>query len=187
MPSGKVKPSSRSIAQPSTDDMIFPPAILTELCPSTEALGSFCNHIEEYIVRLVSHLIFLKGQNKIVRESIVAIADAAGSSASTGTVNTTDACRALRSFTGLKIPDLTSITRLPQVAVVSEVSTSVHATPELSSISPTMRAMMEIETASPMGVVPMKKRAGSVIADQLPPKVPKKRGRPRKNPLPENS
>jgi hypothetical protein len=166
------------------DDLLMAPAILAELCPMSTNLSSMSAQIEDYIIRLVSHLIFLKGQSKIVRESIVAIADAAGSSASKNTVNTTDACRAIRSFTGIRIPDLTSFTRIPQNSV--EINTSLpQMTPELSAVSPSMRGAGE--DGLPVAVATLRKRTGSALADQIPPKVPKKRGRPRKNPLPEKA
>ncbi|TEB18188.1 hypothetical protein C9890_0454 [Perkinsus sp. BL_2016] len=127
----------------------------------------------------------MKEQSKIIRESIVAISAAAGSSASKTTVTTRDACRAIRSFTGQPIPDLTSITRVPQQQVlesaVSAQVTPVIAPVELGSLSPSMRAV------SDEGMPEVtKKRSNSLLAAQASLKVPKKRGRPRKHPLPEN-
>lgn len=189
MPRGKISASSSSSSnQLEDEDTIFPLPILMDMCPQLESktgLPTLSNVIENYLIDLVSHLIAMKEQSKIIRESIVAISTAAGSSASKTTVTTRDACRAIRSFTGQPIPDLTSITRVPQQQVV-ESTVSAQVTPviapvELGSLSPSMRAV------SDEGMPEVtKKRSNSLLAAQASLKVPKKRGRPRKHPLPEN-
>jgi hypothetical protein len=168
------------------EDLIFPRPILAELCPqfaSSPNLPVLSSHIENYLLRLITHLISMKAQSKIIRESIVAISAAAGSSASRTTVTTRDACRAIRSFTGLAIPDLTSFVRLPQTAEAPSIQTSpIPSAIELSNLSPSMRTISE--DALP-GISELSKKRSQALSGQNVPKIPRKRGRPRKNPLPE--
>jgi hypothetical protein len=185
MPKGKTVSSSSSTSQ----ETLFPLPILAELCPQFSAspnLSSLSEYIEDYIVALVSHLVDMKAQSKIIRESIVAISGAAGSSASRTTVTTRDACRAIRSFTGLQIPDLTSITRIPQSAQNESIptqTTPVAAPVELGSLSPSMRGVSDEGVL--LAELTRKRAHSAILAAQAELRVPKKRGRPRKHPLPQ--
>ena len=186
MPRGKVTSSTRKYPKVNEEDLIFPLPVLAELCPqfaSSSSLPILSTHIESYLLRLITHLISMKAQSKIIRESIVAISSAAGSSASRTTVSTRDACRAIRSFTGLSIPDLTSFVRLPQAAETPSVQTTpIPSSIEFAHLSPSMRAISE--DAVPAFSELAKKRTQALGGMNVP-KIPKKRGRPRKNPLPE--
>jgi hypothetical protein len=138
----------------------FPNQILQPIFPSKVNHSIFASKVEEYIHELVGHLISQKSQSRLIQQSIVAVSD---ESSSSPVVRTRDVCRSIRSFSGISIPDVTAITRLP--TVVSEQSNSGIV---FSAISDDVS--MEIKTSS------IKKK----LVSQAPLKPAKKRGRPRK-------
>ena len=184
MPGGKLRSGSGSTANLDAEVM-FPRAILSAVAPDTSDYTSLSEKTEEYLNELVGHLLTLKAQNRIIRESIVAIPGVASSSA--GTVTTRDACRAIRSFSGVPVPDISSITRVPTAEANSLTITPVTVG-DPAVPSPSTRGLNDEDLMAVTGVSlgvgvqrlgATKKRQSVSLASQLP-KVPKKRGRPRK-------
>jgi hypothetical protein len=180
----------------SSTEPIFPPSLIGEIFPCGAGENErtlFSAKVELYMKDLVSHLITYKAQNRIIRESVVAVAPDSQISQGSGSITTRDACRTIRGFVGISLPDVTSIVKLPVQATV-EIAAAPPMTPtasmvgvfELTSQSPSLHGILPEEEvgSSSIGVgvgvlknIKEKKRPVS-IASQLPPKVPKKRGRP---------
>ncbi len=175
----------------------FPVALLGSLLPNAEnedAALTFGREIEMYMLDLVNNLKAYRSHNSLIRNAIVAIAPGSNTSA---VVTTRDACKTLKNFAGHSIPDVTSII---------QVTTTVHGTQQTSSITTSATsassaipetpitpsansvgglqdpAADEPGTAGAAGgigigaIIREKKSTGPVIL--LPPKPPKKRGRP---------
>lgn len=187
------------------EDPLFPLPIVNNIAPSVNGPtehGILSLKIEEYIKDIVSHLLALKSQNKMIRESVVAIPNVppasfdATSSPSTAAINTKDACRTIRNFAGISIPDITSITRVLQPVVdttqaarpLTPSATGVSGMDSLTAQSPSQLGVIPEEEFASNGVSlgvgvgilksSKEKRRPSALASQLPPKIPKKRGRP---------
>lgn len=147
-------------------EALFPFEILRHL--ATDATSPILSKkVEENMHKLVMHLVSLKSQSRLIHRSVVAVPDQHPSSP---TVRVRDACAAIRSFSGIDIPDVTALTRLPTVSM-----------PEQSIISSPGSLIVNEEEAA-VGV----KGSGSFVArkklvGQIPTAKPvKKRGRPRK-------
>lgn len=184
MPGGKLR-SDASSASGSDQNLMFPKAILANLAPAFTEYATLSVKVEEYLNQLVGHLMVLKAQNRIIRESIIAIPGVGSSNA--GTVTTRDACRAIRSFSGIPVPDISSITRVP-TAEPSHLTINPVTVGDPAAPSPSTRALNDEDlmsaTGGSLGVGVQRAGAGKrrqtvSLASQLP-KVPKKRGRPRK-------
>ena len=121
---------------------MFPSSILAELLPGSihEKDNIFSAKIEGYLNDLISHLLSFKSQNRLIRQSVVAIATESNLN-SLSTVSTRDVCRTIRNFSGLSIPDVTSITRVPHAteaaqAVPAEGTVGVSANLMLDGMTP---------------------------------------------------
>ena len=166
---------------------MFPSSILAELLPGSihEKDNIFSAKIEGYLNDLISHLLSFKSQNRLIRQSVVAIATESNLN-SLSTVSTRDVCRTIRNFSGLSIPDVTSITRVPHAVEAAQAVPATPSAADLTSQSPTMNGhnIEEDIHAVPLGVgvgglrPGQRKRAVVMIPSNLPPKIPKKRGRP---------
>lgn len=82
--------------------------------------------IESYILELVSNLLRIRSQSLLIRKSIVAVV--ADSSTTDSLVTTREVCRTLRNFS-VPIPDLSSLTRVPDT-----VTASVPPTPSAAVV-----------------------------------------------------
>ena len=173
-----------AISMPQEHIPLFPSVIASEFVPSP---ASSAEHIllsakvESYMKQLVSQLVAYKSQNKLIRESVVAVSTESFNASTSSTITTRDACRTIRNFSGLSVPDVTSITRLPPgppdshavtPSGTTEMSLPVGAEEENTSTAQTI--------GLGVGILKQKKESKRPvsIASQLPPKIPKKRGRP---------
>jgi len=181
----------------SNHQSLFPIALLGSLLPNAvdeDAALTFGQEIEKYIFDLVSNLKSYRSHNSVIRNAIVAIAPGTNTSS---VVTTRDACKTLKNFAGVSIPDVTSIIQVattgpgsrqspnvPSSGVAAAVSTlAMPATPSAASAGglPDL-SIEEAGTAGAAGgigigaIIREKKSTAPVIS--LPPKAPKKRGRP---------
>ena len=163
MPQGKVKSSSKVDVE---DQALFPQSIINEFLPAgPNCHGSFSKLVENYLTQMVSSLVSFKSQSVLIRKSIVALGATASSSS---TVTCREVCRTLRNFSGVAIPDVPSVTRVPATIDTNLVQPAVLVTPSAASIG----------TAGGLGVgiLPAKRKASQSLSNG--PRIPKKRGRP---------
>jgi hypothetical protein len=96
--------------------------VLQRMSPNNLKLNFSNNYseiIEKYLINLIEYIISSKSQNSIIKNSIVAI-DLTSSNSLPSMVTTRDVCRALRNFSGIRIPDLTTLTRVPVPVEMAE-------------------------------------------------------------------
>jgi hypothetical protein len=178
---------------------LLPDSIVNSIvtCASdNETIIAFSNEVEKYMLDLIQNLISYRSQNSLVRDSIVAV-PGSSSIGTIGTMTTRDACRTLKKFSGISIPDVTSILRVttgPSLTADQHATSSVSLTP---SGTPTIGlggslgdGIDEIGAAGAggldstatvgvgIGSLISKKKASNQSAIVLPPRQPKKRGRP---------
>ncbi len=186
---------------------LFPLSLLGTLIPNAadeEAAFTFGGEIEKYISNLVSHLKSYRSHNSLIRNAIVSIAPETTASS---VVTTRDACKTLRNFSGHSVPDVTSIIQVttsgthPSANVSNTNGPSVVTTP-IMPVTPSGTSAIpdliveEPGTAGAAGGIGI----GAIIREKksvapslpLPPKQPKKRGRPSNKdrgipPLPKKS
>ena len=176
---------------------LFPVALLGSILPNAadeDAALSFGQEIEKYMLDLVNSLKAYRSHNSQIRNAIVAIAPTSNTSS---VVTTRDACKTLKNFAGLSIPDVTSIIQVTTNAHGTQPTSNVQASAtSASTATPAMPATPsaasvggfqdlaaeEPGTAGAAGgigigaIIREKKSTAPVIS--LPPKAPKKRGRP---------
>jgi hypothetical protein len=148
---------------------LFPALLLQDLFPGISNSELVSLKVEEYIHGLVGHLVLEKSQSRLLNESIVAIPD---QNLSSPTVRTRDACRTIRNFSGISIPDVTAITRLP--AAISEQSSTLGSRTSLVNIDEQHPSLSSFKRKDNDGV------AGNSQIVQQPSSSSRKRGRPRK-------
>jgi len=141
-------------------------------------------HVEKYLSELISNLVAYRSENSLVRDSIVAVS--LGSTA--GGITTRDACKTLKKFSGLNIPDVTSIIRVATASTaVPAVGGSTHVGESIGDGSfssvPSIPAIDETANGAGLGIGSIISKKKAAAGSQpavvlLPPKQPKKRGRP---------
>jgi hypothetical protein len=148
---------------------LFPALLLQDLLPGISYPELVSLKVEEYIHGLVGHLVLEKSQSRLVNESIVAIPD---QNLSSPTVRTRDACRTIRNFSGISIPDVTAITRLP--AAMPEQSSMLGSRTSLVTTDEQHAPLSSFRRKDNDGV------AGSSQVAHPSSSGSRKRGRPRK-------
>lgn len=85
----------------------------------------FSTKIEQYLVDLVSDLVAFKSQSALIRNSTVAVPSVQANS----TVTSREVCRTLRTFAGVSVPDITSLSKVPPAVETFKVAIPIPEIP----------------------------------------------------------